>query len=41
MTPLSLSGSSRQSMITDGAFLATAVSMDARNACGHDKVGAR
>jgi hypothetical protein len=35
--PLSLPGSSRQSTITDGAFIAPAVIMDARNECGHDK----
>jgi hypothetical protein len=33
---LSLPGSSRQSMITAGAWLAPAVIMDARNECGHD-----
>jgi len=26
-------------MIADGAWIATAVFMDARNECGHDKVG--
>jgi hypothetical protein len=38
-TPIVIAGLVRQSMITDGAWLATAVIMDARNACGHEKVG--
>jgi hypothetical protein len=37
---LSLTGLSRQSRTTDGASIARAVVMDARNKCGHDrKVG--
>jgi hypothetical protein len=37
LSALSLPGSSRQSMNTDGANIAMAAIMDARNKCGHDK----